>query len=133
MFWLYRNFPMFWLYSNFPMFWLYLYLYLYHTHRLCIENWYKTNDISKSYYSRLLQPRKTPPPYNVACHSHESPLSTHVTSCVFFSAACDPRWRLARRVHRAARIPNYPHHKKYSYFLLGLTLFQPKSGFAWTL
>ena len=52
---------MFWLYSNFLMFWLYLYLYRYHKYRLCIENWYKTNDISKSCRSLLLQPQTTHP------------------------------------------------------------------------
>ena len=55
---------MFWLYSNFPMFWLYLYLY--HKYRLCIENWDKTDDTSKSSCSRLPQPRSTPLPPSVS-------------------------------------------------------------------
>jgi hypothetical protein len=83
MFWLYSIFPIFWLFSNFQMFWLYsnflmfwLYLYRYHKYRLWIENWYKTNDISKSCCSRLPQPRNTPPPppISVGCRSRAGPL-----------------------------------------------------------
>jgi hypothetical protein len=77
MFWLYWNFPMFWLYTNFPMFWLHLYLYRHHKYWLCIENWYKTNDIWKLRCSWLPQPRTTHPPpprIGAGCRSRECPV-----------------------------------------------------------